>query len=142
MPRSFRAWTARGCSIKSTLPPRGWVWCDILVEINIGEEASKSGVDADSLFPLLEAAAARENTRLRGLMAIPPADADDAETRRFFAQMRELLAKADAQHYDRAQMDILSMGMSHDYAAAIAEGATIVRVGTAIYGARDYSKKA
>lgn len=115
---------------------------DILVEINIGEEASKSGVDADSLFPLLEAAAAREHIRLRGLMAIPPADADDTETRRFFAQMRELLARADARHYDRAQMDILSMGMSHDYAAAIAEGATIVRVGTAIYGARDYSKKA
>ena len=115
---------------------------DILVEINIGEETSKSGVDADSLFPLLEAAAAKENLRLRGLMAIPPADADDNETRRFFARMRELLAKADAQHYDRAQMDILSMGMSHDYAAAIAEGATIVRVGTAIYGARDYSKKA
>ena len=108
---------------------------DILVEINIGEEASKSGVDADSLFPLLEAAAAREHIRLRGLMAIPPADADDTETRRFFAQMRELLARADARHYDRAQMDILSMGMSHDYAAAIAEGATIVRVGTAIYGA-------
>ena len=58
------------------------------------------------------------------------------------AQMRELLARADARHYDRAQMNILSMGMSHDYAAAIAEGATIVRVGTAIYGARDYSKKA
>lgn len=115
---------------------------DILVEINIGEEASKSGVDADSLFPLLEAAAAREHIRLRGLMAIPPADADDTETRRFFAQMRELLARADARHYDRAQMDTLSMGMSHDYAAAIAEGATIVRVGTAIYGARDYSKKA
>ena len=114
---------------------------DILVEINIGEETSKSGVDADSLFPLLEAAAAREHIRLRGLMAIPPADADDTETRRFFAQMRELLARADARHYDRAQMDILSMGMSHDYAAAIAEGATIVRVGTAIYGARDYSKK-
>ena len=115
---------------------------DILVEINIGEEASKSGVNADSLFPLLEAAAAKEHVRLRGLMAIPPADADDTETRRFFAQMRELLARADARHYDRAQMDILSMGMSHDYAAAIAEGATIVRVGTAIYGARDYSKKA
>ena len=115
---------------------------DILVEINIGEETSKSGVDADSLVPLLEAAAAKQNLRLRGLMAIPPADADDNETRRFFARMRELLAKADAQHYDRAQMDILSMGMSHDYAAAIAEGATIVRVGTAIYGARDYSKKA
>ena len=52
---------------------------DILVEINIGEEASKSGVDADSLFPLLEAAAAREHIRLRGLMAIPPADADDTD---------------------------------------------------------------
>ena len=52
------------------------------------------------------------------------------------------LAKADAQHYDRAQMDILSMGMSGDYTAAIAEGATLVRIGTAIYGARDYSKKA
>ena len=115
---------------------------DILVEINIGEEASKSGVDADSLFPLLEAAAARENTRLRGLMAIPPADADDAETRRFLRRCGSCWPKADAQHYDRAQMDILSMGMSHDYAAAIAEGATIVRVGTAIYGARDYSKKA
>ena len=62
-------------------------------EINIGEEASKSGVDADSLFPLLEAAAAKENIRLRGLMAIPPADADDAETHRFFAQMRELLLR-------------------------------------------------
>ena len=66
----------------------------------------------DSLFPLLEAAAAREHIRLRGLMAIPPADANDTETRRFFAQMRELLARADARHYDRAQMDILSMGMS------------------------------
>ena len=110
--------------------------------LSTGEVQAKSGVDADSLFPLLEAAAAREHIRLRGLMAIPPADADDTETRRFFAQMRELLARADAQHYDRAQMDILSMGMSHDYAAAIAEGATIVRVGTAIYGARDYSKKA
>ena len=56
--------------------------------------------------------------------------------------MRELLAQAAARGYERAQMDVLSMGMSHDYAAAIEEGATIVRVGTAIYGARDYSKKA
>ena len=115
---------------------------DILVEINIGEEASKSGVDADGLFPLLESAAAKEHIRLRGLMAIPPADADEIAARCFFAQMRELLAKANAQHYDRAQMDILSMGMSGDFTAAIAEGATLVRIGTAIYGARDYSKKA
>ena len=114
---------------------------DILLEINIGEESSKSGVTQDSLWPLLDAAAAREHLRLRGLMAIPPADADESQTRRFFAQMRELLEKAAALELPNAQMDILSMGMSGDYAAAIAEGATIVRIGTAIYGARDYSKK-
>ena len=114
---------------------------DILLEINIGEESSKSGVTQDSLWPLLDEAAAREHLRLRGLMAIPPADADESQTRRFFARMRELLEKAAALGLPNAQMDILSMGMSGDYAAAIAEGATIVRVGTAIYGARDYSKK-
>ena len=114
---------------------------DILLEINIGEESSKSGVTQDSLWPLLDEAAAREHLRLRGLMAIPPADADESQTRRFFARMRELLEKASALGLPNAQMDILSMGMSGDYAAAIAEGATIVRIGTAIYGARDYSKK-
>ena len=79
------------------MPPRPSGWCRTFSSRSTsGEEASKSGVDADSLFPLLEAAAAREHIRLRGLMAIPPADADDTETRRFFAQMRELLARADA----------------------------------------------
>lgn len=115
---------------------------EILIEINIGAEESKSGVGPEDLWPLLDAAAAKEHLRVRGLMAIPPADADETATRRFFAAMRELLAKAAARGYERAQMDVLSMGMSHDYAAAIEEGATIVRVGTAIYGARDYSKKA
>ena len=114
---------------------------DILLEINIGEESSKSGVTQDSLWPLLDEAAAREHLRLRGLMAIPPADADESQTRRFFARMRELLEKAAALGLPNAQMDILSMGMSGDYAAAIAEGATIVRIGTAIYGARDCSNK-
>lgn len=112
----------------------------ILIEINIGAEESKSGVGPNDLWPLLEAAAAKAHLQVRGLMAIPPADADNDQTRRFFAQMRELLAAAAARGYENAQMDILSMGMSHDYAMAIEEGATIVRVGTAIYGARDYSK--
>ena len=114
---------------------------DILVEVNIGGEASKSGVDAEGLWALLEAAAACESVRLRGLMAIPPAGATPDETRRFFAEMRELLQKADSRHYANAQMDTLSMGMSGDYPLAIEEGATIVRIGTAIYGARDYSHK-
>ena len=109
--------------------------------VNSGGEESKSGVSPEALWPLLDAAAAQEHIRVKGLMAIPPADADDTATRRFFAEMRELLAKAAAHGYENARMNILSMGMSHDYAAAIAEGATIVRVGTAIYGARDYSKK-
>ena len=114
---------------------------DILIEINIGEEASKSGVREDDLWALLEDAAARPSVRLRGLMAIPPADAAPDETRAFFARMRELLAQAAGRHYENAVMDTLSMGMSGDYPAAIREGATIVRIGTAIYGARDYSKK-
>ena len=108
---------------------------EILIEINIGGEESKSGVSAESLWP-------QPHIRLRGLMAIPPAAATPDETRAFFAQMRELLAKAVDRHYENAKMDILSMGMSGDYPDAIREGATIVRIGTAIYGARDYSKKA
>ena len=115
---------------------------DILLEVNIGGEESKSGVSAESLWPLLDMAAAQPHIRLRGLMAIPPAAATPDETRAFFAQMRELLAKAADRHYENAKMDILSMGMSGDYPDAIREGATIVRIGTAIYGARDYSKKA
>ena len=113
---------------------------DILIEINIGEEQSKSGVTPDSLWPLLDAAAKREHVRLKGLMAIPPAHAAERETRAFFAAMRTLLAKADANRYPNADMRILSMGMSGDYAAAIREGANLVRIGTAIYGARDCAK--
>ena len=115
---------------------------EILIEINIGGEESKSGVSAESLWPLLDMAAAQPHIRLRGLMAIPPAAATPDETRTFFAQMRELQTKAADRHYENAKMDILSMGMSGDYPDAIREGATIVRIGTAIYGARDYSKKA
>lgn len=114
---------------------------DILVEINIGEELSKSGLQPQQLWPLLEQAAAKSHIRVRGLMAIPPADADDTATRRYFAAMRELLFAAQNRHYENIDMEILSMGMSGDYAAAIVEGATIVRIGTAIYGQRDYGNK-
>lgn len=75
-------------------------------------------------------------------VAIPPAAATPDETRAFFAQMRELLAKAADRHYENAKMDILSMGMSGDYPDAIREGATIVRIAPPFTGARDYSKKA
>lgn len=112
---------------------------EILIEINIGEESSKSGVDVDGLWALAESAMNRPHVRLRGLMAIPPANATPDETRAFFARMRELLTQARSRF--GSELDVLSMGMSGDYPLAIREGATIVRIGTAIYGARDYSKK-
>ena len=112
---------------------------EILVEVNIGNEASKSGVSGErELWELLDQATARDNIELRGLMAIPPADATESQTRAFFSDMRKLLDHAREQYGVR--LNILSMGMSGDYVAAIKEGATIVRIGTAIYGARDYSK--
>ena len=111
----------------------------ILVEVNIGNEASKSGVAGErELWELLDQATERDNVELRGLMAIPPADATESQTRAFFEDMRKLLDHAREQYGVR--LNILSMGMSGDFVAAIKEGATIVRIGTAIYGARDYSK--
>lgn len=114
---------------------------DILIEINIGAEASKSGVAPEGLWSLAEAAEAAANLRLRGLMAIPPAGATPDETRAFFAEMRGLLTRLQEKHYQTALPDTLSMGMSGDFEAAILEGATIVRIGTAIYGPRDYGSR-
>lgn len=114
---------------------------DILLEVNIGGEVSKSGTSVDGLFHLLETAAEQPHIHVRGLMAIPPVNDDDTENRRQLARMRALFDKAADLRDDRISMDILSMGMSGDYENAILEGSTLVRIGTAIYGARDYSKK-
>ena len=110
---------------------------DILFEINIGLEESKSGISPSALLELAEQAAAMDGIRVRGLMAIPPAGAEDSETRRYFEQMRKLFEKLQS-YYSNHSVDTLSMGMSGSYLAAIEEGATLVRVGTAIYGAREY----
>ena len=115
---------------------------DILLEVNIGEESSKSGVNADGLWSLFESLlATTPHLHIRGLMAIPPADAGEDETRRFFAKMRGLYEEAAQRYAGSVDMQYLSMGMSGDYPLAIAEGANIVRIGTAIYGPRDYSAK-
>lgn len=114
---------------------------DILLEVNIGGEESKSGVTPENLWSLLEEAGNLPNIRVRGLMAIPPAEAAPEETLGYFARMRELQEQARAAELKNTSMDILSMGMSQDYAAAISQGATMVRIGTAIYGPRDYSPK-
>lgn len=111
---------------------------DLLLELNIGEEATKTGAGTELLYPLLEQAEGLSSVRVRGLMAIPPAFDNSDASRRCFAMLRELLEQARARHYKNAPLDILSMGMSGSYLAAIREGATLIRVGTAIYGPRDY----
>jgi len=111
------------------LPP-----LQICVEVNISGEASKSGVPPNETAALARAVAALPNLKLRGLMAVPAPGENAKEQRAAFAQLREL---RDHLNRQGMQLDTLSMGMSHDFPAAIAEGATIVRVGTAIFGARD-----
>lgn len=113
--------------------PAGMAPLQVCIQVNISDEASKSGVAPAEVLPLAQAIAALPNLRLRGLMAIP-APADDADAlRRPFAALRGLL---DQLRQSGLHVDTLSMGMSADMDAAIAEGATLVRIGTAIFGAR------
>ena len=114
---------------------------DVLLEVNIGAEQSKTGVVPEELWGLLDAAAAQEHIRVKGLMAIPPVNSDDVQNRRYLAQVYQLFVKAGERGYANVSMETLSMGMSGDFENAIREGATLVRIGTAIYGERDYSKK-
>ena len=110
----------------------------ILLEVNISNEASKAGFTVDEVLELAPQIADLPNLQLRGLMAIPQI-AETAEQQRIpFAKMRELLAQIQQAHPDW-QFDTLSMGMSGDLEAAILEGATIVRIGTDIFGARNYT---
>ena len=114
---------------------------NVLLEVNIGGEESKTGVAPEALWPLLDAAAAQEHIRVKGLMAIPPVNDDDARNRRYLAEVYKLFVRAGERGYSNVSMETLSMGMSGDFENAIREGATLVRIGTAIYGERDYSKK-
>ena len=106
---------------------------NVCIEVNISGEASKSGVLPDSVTALAEQMAALPQLRLRGLMAIPAPTSELQQQRQVFAQVRALF---DALNQRGLNLDTLSMGMSGDLEAAIAEGATIVRIGTAIFGVR------
>lgn len=112
---------------------------DILLEINIGEEASKSGLHRQEIDQMLEKVAASASVRVRGLMAIPPICQNPGDNNKFFEEMCNLSVDITAKKYDNVCMEILSMGMSDDYADAIAHGSTMIRVGTAIFGARNYT---
>lgn len=113
---------------------------DILIEVNIGKEENKSGVLPESLPELIEKISVMPSLRIRGLMAIPPAGAPEAETMNYFLKMNEYFVDTRSKKLDNVTMDYLSMGMSGDYAQSISAGANLVRVGTALYGPRNYNK--
>ena len=111
---------------------------DVLLEVNIGGEASKSGVSPDGLEALLAHAALCPGLRVKGLMPIPPAVSAGEENRWYFRRMYELFVDIRRKTYDNVTMAELSMGMSGDYEEAVRCGATIVRLGTALFGPRNY----
>ena len=111
---------------------------DILLEINIGNEESKSGFSPVEIYQVLAQMHEFDNIYVRGLMAIPPISHNSGENLKFFQEMYNLSVDITAKKYDNVCVDILSMGMSGDFKDAIACGSTMIRVGTAIFGARDY----
>ena len=113
---------------------------DILLEVNIGQESSKSGFSADDILPLVEKAGEFSNICIKGLMAIPPISHISGENRIFFQKMFQLSVDIKGKIEDNVKVDCLSMGMSGDFPDAIACGSTMVRVGTAIFGERSYAK--
>jgi len=111
---------------------------DVLLEVNIGGEESKSGFEPARISEALESASVFSSIRGRGLMTIPPICENSAEIMAYFDRMRQLFVDNGQKKYDNVFMDFLSMGMSADYREAIACGANMVRVGTAIFGRRIY----
>jgi len=109
---------------------------DILLEINVGKEKSKAGFLDDEAERVLPQLGALEHVTVKGLMTIPPLVCETEEARPYFRHLRELAVRLTQQGIPHISMTELSMGMSHDYVVAIEEGATIVRVGTAIFGVR------
>lgn len=111
---------------------------DILLEVNIGEEEAKSGFLPAELLSGAEAALKKDHIRVLGLMTIPPADAEREENLRYFDKVRALFLDMDGKLFHNG-LQVLSMGMSGDYEDAVRAGATMVRVGTAIFGSRHYT---
>lgn len=111
---------------------------NVLAEINVGGEESKSGIEWDAAEETIAEIAEIKGIKLCGLMSIPPICENSAEVRRFFSKMRRLFVDIRAKKLDNTDISILSMGMSSDYEDAILEGSSLVRVGTSIFGRRIY----
>lgn len=114
---------------------------DILLEVNIGAEENKSGFAPEELTCALDEMAQFSSIRVLGLMAIPPVCEISENNRVYFRRMKQLFIDIGQKKYDNVIMQLLSMGMSADYEVAVEEGANLVRVGTGIFGARNYALK-
>lgn len=110
----------------------------VLLEVNIGCEYSKSGVSIQDTQSILEEISSFSGISVQGLMAIPPISENESEKRKVFSKMNQLFIDIKSKKIDNVYMNILSMGMSGDYVQAIMEGATLVRIGTALFGQRVY----
>ena len=110
----------------------------ILLEVNIGSEEAKTGFAAGDILPLIDKIDSFPNICVRGLMAIPPISQNPGDNLKFFLKMRQIYVDIRAKKNDNVSVDCLSMGMSGDFADAIRAGSTMIRVGTAIFGARSY----
>lgn len=110
----------------------------VLIEVNIAEEESKFGVRAEDVKELVRQVAELKGVRVKGLMTIAPYIVDPEDNRKFFRKIKQLAVDIKKENIDNVSMDVLSMGMTGDYEVAIEEGATIVRVGTGIFGERIY----
>ena len=112
---------------------------DILVEINVAEESSKFGITTSEAIQLVEDISQLPNVHIKGLMTIAPFVEDPEENREVFRALKKLSVDIDRKNIDNVTMNVLSMGMTNDYQVAIEEGATMVRVGTGIFGRRSYT---
>lgn len=113
---------------------------DILVEINIANESSKHGILPENVSKFIDEISKFDNICIKGLMTVAPFVENPQDNRKYFAQMRKIFIDNKAKNVDNINMEFLSMGMTNDYQVAIEEGANIVRIGTGIFGKRDYSK--
>lgn len=119
-----RRWGERGLS------------CDVLVQLNLSREATKSGAAEEEAIDLIRSIAALAHVRIRGLMTMPPFFDDPEQARPYFRRLREIAGEIRRLEIPGVAMDELSMGMSGDFVTAVAEGATLVRIGSAIFGTR------
>ena len=115
------------------------VTADILVEVNIANEESKFGISKDETIQMVRDIAKLDHLKIKGLMTIAPFVKDPEDNRLYFREIKQLSVDINNQNIDNVSMDVLSMGMTGDYMVAIEEGATMVRVGTGIFGERNYN---